>query len=583
MKVNSIRIKNFLGIRHLDVEPVTPITMFVGHNGAGKSSIAEAVRMALTGEHVRVSLKKNLANVVTEGQNDGAINVSIAEIDTDGGEMFSQDISVDVKTGKVSGGVNNDPFLPIILDPPRFAGLPANERRQILFDLTGCSASKDDVKRRLTERGCDKEKIERILPMLRSGFDAAHTEAKDQVKDARGAWRGVTGEAYGSKKAEAWTVDVPQIDTERSAKVDDELENINAATKHQLQELGKLNSGRQRAEDLKNEIDKLMPAVTNITSLEATVEIQEQNCNEQRANVERLRELASGVPAPYRYDCPACSAGLMWFDGELHQYAHDGEEPDAEARAALPAQESGLKSITRSLDNTRQRLADARKDQLRVDQIKKELATMPDHDKEIARLQDDLMPAEEKLRTLRKQRDEIAEAQRIADEAEQKTQDAAQHHADVIAWGAIADALSPSGIPGEILSGALRPINDRMHESAAATGWMVPTINAEMEIHADGRPYRLLSESERWRVDAMIAEAISHLSGLKLLSLDRFDILDMPSRAKLIVWLSSLTENGSVETALLFGTLKALPAGLPDIVTAHWLDNGEVRAEREAA
>ncbi|MGK9630576.1 hypothetical protein O6383_24315, partial [Salmonella enterica subsp. enterica] len=81
----------------------------------------------------------------------------------------------------------------------------------------------------------------------------------------------------------------------------------------------------------------------------------------------------------------------------------------------------------------------------------------------------------------------------------------------------IADALSPDGIPGEMLAEALGPMNARLGASAVAAGWSIPQITADMEITGDGRPYALLSESEKWRADAMIAEAVSYLSGLRLL------------------------------------------------------------------
>lgn len=81
----------------------------------------------------------------------------------------------------------------------------------------------------------------------------------------------------------------------------------------------------------------------------------------------------------------------------------------------------------------------------------------------------------------------------------------------------------------------------------------------------------------------MLAEAISHLSGLKLLVLDRVDVLDLKGRADLFAWLEVLVDEQELETALLFATLKALPAGLPACVASHWLQDGQVRLLKEAA
>ncbi|MFX8285680.1 ATP-binding protein, partial [Acinetobacter baumannii] len=58
MKITDIKTHEFLGASNIDVRLHTPITLFCGGNGAGKSSLQEAIRRALTGESVRVSLKK---------------------------------------------------------------------------------------------------------------------------------------------------------------------------------------------------------------------------------------------------------------------------------------------------------------------------------------------------------------------------------------------------------------------------------------------------------------------------------------------------------------------------------------------
>ena len=150
-------------------------------------------------------------------------------------------------------------------------------------------------------------------------------------------------------------------------------------------------------------------------------------------------------------------------------------------------------------------------------------------------------------------------------------------------WGMLA-GLAPNGIQGEILAEALEPINDRLARSANETEWLRVGIDADMGISADGgRPYALLSESERWRADAMIAEAVSHLSGVRLLVLDRVDVLDLAGREDLLYWLDGLAADGEIETAILFATLKALPANLPENIEAIWIENGIAGKVRSVA
>jgi hypothetical protein len=93
---------------------------------------------------------------------------------------------------------------------------------------------------------------------------------------------------------------------------------------------------------------------------------------------------------------------------------------------------------------------------------------------------------------------------------------------------------------------------------------------------------RRLLRRHKWRADAMIAEAVSHLSGIRLIVLDRVDVLDMAGREDLLYWLDGLAEDGEIDTALLFATLKALPAVAGNI-EAFWIENGTAGMAREAA
>ncbi|HMY07825.1 MAG TPA: ATP-binding protein, partial [Accumulibacter sp.] len=67
VKITAIKTANFIGARNVDVKLSKPICLFAVKNFSGKSSLQEAVRMALTGESVLVSLNKYYRKLVTEG------------------------------------------------------------------------------------------------------------------------------------------------------------------------------------------------------------------------------------------------------------------------------------------------------------------------------------------------------------------------------------------------------------------------------------------------------------------------------------------------------------------------------------
>ena len=163
----------------------------------------------------------------------------------------------------------------------------------------------------------------------------------------------------------------------------------------------------------------------------------------------------------------------------------------------------------------------------------------------------------------------------------QATHDAAAHHQAVLGWTAIGEALAPDGIPAEILGRVIGPFNALLRDYAAQTGWKQPAIGRDMGIRADGRPYALLSRSEKWRVDAMLTCAIAACSDLAFVVIDELDLLDVASRPRAMGWLHALTQSGQLDTALLLGTLKAAPAAPPD-VSVVWLGDPAPMLEQAA-
>ncbi|RPL99421.1 AAA family ATPase, partial [Pseudomonas aeruginosa] len=198
MRITKLEITNFQGLRHAALDVSAPVLLVAGHNGAGKSSLLDAIAMAFNGQPRRVSLKKEMDKLVTEGAKKGEARVEWLD---ESGEV--QACGVALPSGKGSP-LADSPFLPFVLDASRFAALDAKDRRRVLFDLTGASASPAEVGKRLEAKGLDLALFEKVKPLLRSGFPAAVEQAKSYASEARGAWKAVTGENYGSEKAIDW-------------------------------------------------------------------------------------------------------------------------------------------------------------------------------------------------------------------------------------------------------------------------------------------------------------------------------------------------------------------------------------------
>lgn len=590
MKLTGIKIQNFLGASAVDVAINRPVALVAGKNYAGKSSVQEAVRMALTGETVRVSLKKDYGRLVTEGQE---VGFAVVEIEDGQAAMTLPGGAHERHSALLA---THEKALPMVLDAQRFARLPDQERRAFLFGLMGLSADGSAVRARLEAKGCAADKIEAIMPILRAGFPAACEHAKAKATAAKGAWRQVTGETYGAKKALGWKAAKPAYDKASLDTAKAQAASNDEAIEKASAEVGDLIGQEKRYAEQKERLSELRERAGHYARIQDKLNRDEAELKQWQEKVEETRAKASGTTGkPQTFTCPCCGVVLehRLADGALIEYKAPEQKADAEAVEKLPEYERALTLMESAVANGKRDLSAADSAAKMLRELDDAGLTDPPDAEAISaarRLLDDL---KQKRVNLLGQIKALEEAARAAEIADKKTADAAQHHTDVSSWDLVGDALAPDGIPGEMLAEALGPINARIAQSAADTGWMTVTIDQDMSLYTaadtksqgifEHRPYALLSESEKWRVDAMIAEAVSHLSGLKLLMLDRFDVLDLQGRADLFAWLDILAANGEIDTCLLFGTLKTLPAELPATVCGHWIEAGVAGKLKAAA
>ena len=572
MKLTHITAQNYLGARAVDLPVKAPVLLVAGKNGAGKSSVQEAVRHALAGDAARVSLKKEFRSLITEGADAG-----FATVTTDSGER-----SIVLPSGK---GVHQDhPALPFVLDPSRFARLGTDERRQFLFGLFGLSADGEAVLSSMRARGADMAKFGLVRQLLHVSFDAASKDAQAKARDAKAAWKAVTGgETWGKEKAATWQAPKPaetyirdQVKTAESllAETDAQIEATN-------QRIGELRSAARQRAEAETRLSELRLKASRLSALREKLARDEAEHAEWSAKLAALPPPGGKQPEPI--GCPCCGAALMIDDGGKltpYQLPKNGAL-DEDLEAKRKQQQDAVDLFARSVANDRRDIAAAEAAAAEIEAAEKILAeTSPGHTEAAEATLADLK-ADRKARAATLET--MCAANRQAQAADETTRKAAGYHADVLAWLLIADALAPDGIPAELLAAALNPINEHLLDSAESSEWAQVVIHSDMRITYGLRDYTLVSESEKWRADALIGAAIAELSGLRLLALDRFDVLDAKGREDALYWLDGMALDGKIDTALVFGTLKALPSGLPETIQPVWIEAGVAGEIREAA
>lgn len=594
MKIEQIKIENVQGIRNIDLRLTAPVAFITGKNGAGKSSIRDAVAMALTGQPTRVSLKKDYAQLVNDQAGDGFAEVICGD-DT---------YAICLPSGKGSH-VANAEMMTYLLDSKLFVDVDSDTKRNVLFSLTGCKVGTAEVRKRLEEKKADSEKAEKVLPLLRAGFPAAEKEAKSKATEAKGAWRAITGETYGEKKAEGWAATKPENTVDESTAV--RLEEVEKELTELTQQIGNLSAQSAMAESRAHRLNGLREKAGRYARIHDKLNLDEAALKEWEEKVASTQALASGTKVvrvglvhtlanalhwlvdeqqPLGIDRDNYQRGLLALDAYENEHGpidRPGDKaPDPEATAKLAEHIKARDLMLRSVENGKRDLEEADNAAKQIKGIEDEATENPFNPAELEKIT-------EKRDALRLEKKALADkvsADRqtleAINSADKKTSDAAGHHADVLAWGLIADALAPDGIPSEILNDALAPVNAQLKSLSSLAKWPVVAIDKDMQITANARAYGLLSESEKWRVECLLTLVIAKFSKLKLVMLDRFDVLDMDGRRDLIVLLDELAYSHEIETAIVCGTLKKAP-NLPDTMQAFWVEAGECVEHKQEA
>jgi hypothetical protein len=535
MKIEKIHITNFIGARNFSLDDLPPVLLITGPNGAGKSSVIEAIRFALTGQVPRVELKRDQAALVSAGQKSGKVSVT----------MDGDEYTRDVKTGAGSGDAGG--ALIFTLDAAKMASLEPKERRAALFGLTGASFSAAKVVDELMARGHPMNNVDRIAPLLRSGFDAAAAEAKRMAAEARGGWKAITGEAYGAVKAETWTApqSAPQ-DIGEAPNIEPLREAFEQAVRHH----GALQAKAESARRMIDGVQKLKQRAARVEELRESLALLKARQQQQGTAPSDHGTLVG--------DCPHCGATLEILGGTL-----------IECRDSLEVEVPHDPAIAGHIASLNKDLADAEQARAALAEADERPPVEPPSPIDLARSQDAIENARRVLAEAEARARAHAEALRLAESAGATTERAAELHAQVARWTELESDLSPNGLPAEILARALKPLNDSLRKVADASGWPLVQVGEDIAITAGGRVYGLLSESEQFRADAALAYAAAIIGGGAPVLLDRFDVLDIPGRGEFIGLACEMASKGVQTVAA--GTLKAAPAGLPDGVASVWL------------
>lgn len=559
-EIMDILVRGFRGAERAHIR-LDPIALIGGKNFHGKSSICQAVAAALTGATIpffrstkpdRALFTKTEAKALVRGGMDKATVVVTSDEGRTTVEWPSHDVKTEGKppaSSKVAAGLINP------------AEMEDIDRQKFLSALLECEPTYEDVITAGKDANLHRDRCEEISTLIMmQGWDAAYRSEKEKGAKLKGRWEAASGTDFGLKKAEAF---LPA----------DWTEDLKGANIAELDE--HVATARQNVE---NAVGAIAVDTADLQRLVAESNAEKQAClavDQHKPDMEaattayrNARATVDAIQIPVILSCPHCKGPLQVSGKEVKAAAVTQVQIDEMQGRKTAAEklltEAGLKADIVGQKDKELREA-ARQHQgasLRYEAAKKKSGSQEGLD--IAR--DLLASLERRQKALRSKAEADLAYRAIVDQVK------------------VVEILAPDGLRRQKLAKALAAFNGKqLAPLCVDAGYPTILLNDSLDLLYGGRPYYLLSESEKWRARAVLQIAVAKLDGSEVVILDGADILDPDGR-------NGLFEMLAADEDLYYAVAMTLPSEkqMPDLAKAgigasYWMDSGTTAQEEKKA
>lgn len=547
MQLKNLKIKNFVGLPAADIEFDRPVSLFVGKNNQGKSSIRDAIQFALTGK-ARAMSKFNEARNLSRGDN--GMLVELDTVDKETGEINSIR-----RTVSTPGGSDAKSLLRYCLNPHEFIALPAKERGRILAEVLGGGLN-DVIKAAIAEHiGNIDETL--LAEIKASGVDILDVDAfKNKVVEIRRAIKRAKADLPDGPPVPAHFALPENYDVVVDKKAVEELGDRIAKGGEIIAEARRQLEIKAELIDIDKKIEETKGRIKKVPNLPKDINADDVRMASVYSSIidELLKEKHDA------YSCPVCDSGherkvYVKRKAELEEWLGDYQD----------------KLIDIDNIKTENHLA------------KQELEREESHRKTLNQKfkgVDYKEGSEDLLKSLTAKRDglqaNIANYRRFKEaeaEYEQAKKNAVNLGVLIAECDRIDDALKDGGaVKSAIAAGGRQlPINKNLLNL-----WNMPTLtwSDNGEISLGAVPIEYASESERYRAASVMALALAEVSGVGIAALDGFEVLD-PDNAN--AFFQVVTEC-NIKNVLVFASSDKdySEVNIPDWLRVFVVRNGKV-------
>jgi len=497
------KTRNFRGIFSADIEP-KPLTGVFGKNGNGKSSIAQAMGCALTGNTspVKGLLKKQTKQLVREGAKTGGIQIDGPPAD-DGTPIYKVGVIWPECLYKNEGNPPKN-ISTFAAGMESIIDLDRKNRPAPLSDYIDSKPTEADLKKVLKAENFNAELIDKIAESVKiNGYDTSHAKTGEKGTLLKGQWQEVTGEEYGSRKAENWQHAgwIPGMEKQdiyafanNVAVCDNEVATGTAA---------KVLSEMEKAELEKSAASK--------SQSEVMIVEYEKRINFAVEEYEGLKVKLKPIDEGKEQGCPGCGLALTVVDGIIQESKKD----DAANAAAIKSNAEIQEKIKTCLDRT---------DKLRAELRAEETVLLQATNAE-TRLKDNAKADGKKWTKNLEEWQTKRDAAVLKRDAFKATTRAQELNTGIQSNKAIQDILAPAGIRKTKLLEALQPFNKMLAELSELAGWPEVRLDNNYDITFGHRLVNLCSKSEQYKAKAIMQITMAKIENAVLTIIDEADII----------------------------------------------------------
>ena len=538
------KINNFRGIKSAALDFSDTITVIGADNGEGKSSTAQALAAAATGNAMPFDgmTKKDAEKLIYKGEkeakvtfyegvNGSQIRYPQCEYETKHDPIVISDMSAGLK---------------------QISGLKPAERIQFLTVLLDALPSKEQLNGALDVKSEWLENIWKEISI--NGWDNAVKIYEEKRLSNKLKWQEITGEKYGSKKADGWTPaswDMDLMD-KTEAQLTDELKQADEWVDAAIRSTAISDDDKEKAKVL----------VESIPELEKqSVEALEKygKTSKALADVRKSRDAIPMQAAGAQAACPQCGTMLIMKNNQLLKHSDVTPEKSAENDALRKQADDAVVEMTELYEI-------AQKAKMIIDtqlQDAKQAAQKPSRATGSPEAGDDIDKTKQQQETARRR---LADALRVFN--------ANKKFVAITVLDGVINALKPNGIRKDCIEGAFKKLNAMLTALSGIAKWAPVQIEIDGHIRYGDIPFSLLAESEQYRVNAVFQVLISGKEKSRFMIIDRADCLLPKKRDGLM----KMVARSKIPTAIFMALpdRESLPVKISKIGgRCYWIENQE--------